>query len=114
MVTQLDSTALREVALFRELSSPELATLAGQFVRRRYGRNELIFCQGDPGDGLYIIATGNVGIGRQGTTGNELILTVLEPGDYFGELALFDGQPRSATATAVTDASLLFLPRTAF
>lgn len=114
MVTELDSSALREVALFRDLSGPELATLAGQFVRRRYVRNELIFSQGEPGDGLYIIASGNVSIGRQGSAGNELILTVLEPGDYFGELALFDGQPRSAMAIAATDATLLFLPRTAF
>jgi CRP-like cAMP-binding protein len=114
VVTELDSSALRGVALFRDLSAPELATLSGQFVHRRYGRNELIFCQGEPGDGLYIIAAGHVSIGRQGAAGNELILTVLEPGDYFGELALFDGQPRSATAIAVSDATVLFLPRSAF
>jgi CRP/FNR family transcriptional regulator len=114
MSTQLGTAVLRAVSLFRDLPDPELELLADSFLRRRYGRNELIFSQGDAGDGLYIIVEGQVSIGREGPAGNELIITMLEPGEYFGELALFDGEPRSASAIAATDASLLFLPRTAF
>lgn len=91
-----------------------MAALAGQVVRRVYGRNELIFSQGDEGDGLYVVESGHVGISRQNADGDELIITIQEPGEYFGELALFDREPRSAAATAVEGASLLFLSREAF
>src|SRR5947209_5335342 len=114
MGTQVGSVGLRGVSLFRDLPEPELEMLADSFLHRRYGRNELIFSQGDPGDGLYIIAVGQVSIGRAGPTGNEVIISMLDAGDYFGELALFDGEPRSATAITATEATLLFLPRSAF
>jgi CRP-like cAMP-binding protein len=106
--------ALRGVALFRGLSDAELAGLAGRMVRKRYERDEVIFWQGEPGHGLYIVARGHVGISRQGPEGEELLLTLAGPGEYFGELALFDQAPRSAGATALDDCRLLFLPRDAF
>jgi CRP/FNR family transcriptional regulator, cyclic AMP receptor protein len=106
--------ALREVALFRDLTKAELDMLARQVVQRRYGRNELIFSQADRGDGLYIVVSGHVSIGRQNPDGDELIFAMYEPGEYFGELALFDEEPRAAGATAVEDCSLLFLSRAAF
>lgn len=114
ITTQLGTAVLRGVSLFRDLPDLELELLGESFLRRRYGRNEVVFSQGDAGDGLYIIVDGQVSIGREGPAGNELIITMLEPGDYFGELALFDGEPRSATAITASDVSLLFLPRTAF
>jgi CRP/FNR family transcriptional regulator, cyclic AMP receptor protein len=106
--------ALRGMALFRGLTDEELAGLAERVVRKRYARNEAIFCQGEPGRGLYIVARGHVGISRQGPQGTELLLTLAGPGEYFGELALFDGAPRSAGATALDDCRLLVLPRDAF
>src|SRR5205085_9328797 len=66
------------------------------------------------GHGLYIVARGHVGISRQGPGGDELLLTLAGPGEYFGELALIDQAPRSAGATALDDCRLLFLPRDAF
>jgi CRP/FNR family transcriptional regulator len=108
------SAALRTVALFRDLSEEHLSSLARQVIRRHYGRNELIFSQGDPGDGLYIVAAGHAGITRQNPDGDELILTLYEPGDYFGELALFDREPRSATAASVDRCEILFLGSNAF
>src|SRR5947209_3551925 len=87
--------ALQDVALFRQLSGEELTVLAGQVVERSYGRNELIFSQGEPGDGLYIVRQGHVSISRQNPDGDELILALYEAGEYFGELALFDFEPRS-------------------
>lgn len=106
--------ALRNVALFRGLAEAELAGLAAHVVRRRYARDEVVFLQGAPGDGLYIVARGHVGISRQGPAGDELLLALAGPGEYFGELALFDGAPRSAGATALEECRLLVLPRDAF
>lgn len=107
-------SALRGVPLFHGLSDAELTGLAGRVVRKRYARAETIFALGERGDGLYIVARGHIGIARQNAEGDELLLTLAGPGEYVGDLALFDGAPRSATATAVDDCRLLFLPRDAF
>jgi hypothetical protein len=106
--------ALRGVALFRGLTAAERAGLATRVVRKRYARDEVIFGQGEPGCGLYIVVRGHVGIRRQGPGGAELLLTLAGPGEYFGELALFDGAPRSAGAMALDACGLLVLPRDAF
>lgn len=106
--------ALRRVALFRRLPDVELEALARQVVRRRFGRNQLIFSQGDRGDGLYIVAQGHVTITRENWDGGELILGVNEPGEYFGELALFDDEPRVASVTAIEGCETFFLSRDAF
>lgn len=108
------SSALRDVALFRGLEDHELGVLAHQVVRRDYTRQEIIFSQGEPGDGLYVIVDGRVSVSRENWNGDEMIINIMKPGEYFGELALFDDQPRSATATAVDAVSLLFLARPAF
>jgi CRP/FNR family transcriptional regulator len=106
--------ALRGVALFRGLPDAELTGLAAHVIRRHYECDQLIFAQGERGDGLYIVAQGHVGITRQEADGAELLLTLAGPGEYFGELALFDGAPRSAGATAMEECRLLVLPRDAF
>lgn len=106
--------ALRRVALFRDLAEEELEALGRQVVTRRHTRNELLFSQGDTGDGLYIVAAGQISIGRQSPEGDELIFALYEPGEYFGELALFDQGPRAAGATVVEDATLLYLSSAAF
>lgn len=108
------SPILRDVALFRDLPETELAALGRQVARREYGRNELIFSQGDRGDGLYIVADGHVRISRENASGDEVIITLHEAGEYFGELALFDDEPRSASATAEEPTSVLFLSRSIF
>lgn len=105
---------LRRVTLFRDLPPSVVQDLAHQVVRRRYGRNELIFAQGDRGDGLCILMEGHVSISRQNLEGDELILAVYEPGEYFGELALFDNEPRSANATSIDDTVLLHLSQQGF
>ncbi len=106
--------ALREVALFRDLDDGERMELAYAMQPRFYARNQVIFSRGVIGDGLYIILEGQVGISREGPDGGEIMLTMEQSGEYFGELSLFDDEPRSATATALTPARLLFLSRATF
>ena len=79
--------------------------------RRRFRRNEVIFHQGDPGDSLHVVASGAVKIVLPSAEGEEAIIATLRPGDFFGELALLDGAPRSATATALEPCETLVLPR---
>jgi CRP-like cAMP-binding protein len=105
---------LREVTLFRGIGGSDLNLLAGQVVPRRFRRNATIFSQGEPGDGLYIVAAGHAVITRQNPEGDELMFGLYESGEYFGELSLVDDEPRSATAVAMEDCDLLFLSRGAF
>jgi CRP/FNR family transcriptional regulator, cyclic AMP receptor protein len=106
--------ALERVPLFRDLGPDDLSTLAAGLHTRRYRRGEVIFHQGDPGDALYVILTGRVKISSPSDTGVEAILATLRPGEFFGALALLDGAPRSASATAVDATETLILPRERF
>jgi CRP/FNR family transcriptional regulator/CRP/FNR family cyclic AMP-dependent transcriptional regulator len=106
--------SLAQVPLFAELPPDRLRELAQMCRRRVYQRGETIFHKGDPGTGLYVLTEGQVKIVLPSEAGEEALLAVLEPGDFFGELALFDGQPRSATVVAVTRAETLLLPRDDF
>ncbi len=105
---------LESVPLFRDLSQQDLGTLAASLRTRRYRRGEVIFHQGDPGDSLHIIMTGRVKISSPSESGVEAILTTLRAGEFFGSLALLDGAPRSASATAVEATETLILPRDTF
>jgi len=105
---------LRACALFARVSDPLLDRLAHVLRHRRFRRNEVIFHQGDPGDSLHIIAQGAVKIVLPSAEGEEAIIATLKTGDFFGELALLDGAPRSATATALESSETLVLPRDVF
>lgn len=106
--------SLRHCALFRDASDRALAQLAGRLRQRRFRRNEVIFHQGDPGDSLHIVDEGAVKITLPSPDGEEAIIATLREGDFFGELALLDGAPRSATAVALDATTTLTLPRDAF
>jgi CRP/FNR family cyclic AMP-dependent transcriptional regulator len=108
------SAALGEVPLFRDLPGDDLDVMAAACRLRRFRRGEVIFHQGDPGDALHVILAGRVKISSPSETGVEAILTTLRPGEFFGALALIDGAPRSATATAVDPSETLVLPRERF
>src|SRR5213592_4892952 len=75
----------------------------------RLRRGEVLFHEGDAGDKLYIVLDGKVKLGRTSSDGRENLLAILGPGQMFGELSLFDPGPRSATVTAVTDATFASL-----
>lgn len=102
---------LRQVSFFGELTPKELEILAARTNQRRFPSGYRIFSEGDPGDALYIILGGAVAITKQLPGGKEQTLVVLKAGNFFGEMALLDAFPRSATATVTREADLLALSR---
>lgn len=107
--------ALRRCPLFSKADDRALARCAGSLRSRRYRRNQTIFHQGDPGDSLYVIGSGAVKIVLPDSTGDEgAIIATLGPGDFFGELALLDGEEHSASAVALEATEALVLRRDAF
>jgi len=106
--------ALRAIPFMYGLSDVEIDRLVAALRRRRFARNEVVFHRDDPGNCLYLIAKGTLKIALRYEDGREIILTLLGVGDYFGELALLDGEPRSADAIAVEPCELLLLPRDVF
>lgn len=106
--------SLRSIPFFAGLDGAALERVASGMRARRFKRAEVIFHLGDPGDALFIIVSGEVKISLPSEGGEEAILVRLQPGDVFGELALLDGAPRSATATALTPAETVVLPRDRF
>jgi CRP/FNR family transcriptional regulator, cyclic AMP receptor protein len=98
--------ALREAPLFDALSEEDSQALRADVLVVKLGRGERLFREGDTGDQLYIILTGKIKLTRAAPDGRENLLSVHGPGEMFGELSLFDPVPRTASATAVTDAEL--------
>ncbi len=105
------STALAAVALFSELSPEEVHLLAARFVRRKFSQGELLFSEGDPCNGLYIIESGRLRIFKSSASGREQVLAVEGPGGSVAELPVFDGGPYPASVSAVEDAQILFISR---
>jgi CRP-like cAMP-binding protein len=89
--------ALRRVPLFASLSGKAIEEIARVARRHQYERDEVVFYQGDPGDTFYVILDGQVKVSVSSSDGQEAILVMLNAGDSFGEFALLDEQPRSAT-----------------
>ncbi len=105
---------LAQVPLFAALTPEELRSLGVLLRRRRYAAGEVIFHEGDAGTALYIIENGEVKIVLGSAEGKEVVLGLLGPGDFFGELALLDGEPRSANAVAREACALLLISREDF
>lgn len=105
---------LRRVPFLAALPEADLEALARRAVRRQVRRGEMVFQKDDPGDCAYIIDNGAVRIYLPSQQGSDLTLAVLGPGDFFGDLSLLDGQPRSASAAALDDTSLTTIRRSDF
>lgn len=102
---------LAQMPLFAGLSSEQLDALAGFLRSRVYRKGAVVVSEGDPGDSMYFIEEGEVKLTILSPEGKEVVLELLGPGGFFGELALLDGEPRSATATARSHAKLAALER---
>ncbi len=101
---------LGNIALFESLTKEDLASLAKRLESADYAPGDVIFSQGDEGSSLFVIDEGAVEI-SYGEGKGRVCLATLFPGQYFGELSLFDGSPRSATATAIKPSHLVRLDR---
>ena len=100
--------------LFSSLSTDALTELALHAVIRTIPEKEVIFVKGAPGSELFALLQGRVKISSFSGDGKEMIFTILESGDFFGETALLDGQNRSATCTAIEDCQLVVIERQSF
>ncbi len=107
-------TLLLRCPLFTGAEAEDLQDVVRHVRHRRFRRGEVIFHEGDPGDALHVVTSGAVKIVLSSDEGEEAIIATLHPGDFFGELSLLDGAPRSATATAVEATETLSLPRDTF
>lgn len=105
---------LRQVSIFKGLDEDGVAKLSASLRPLDFSKDALIVSQDDQGDALYIIERGRVKVVLYGESGREMILTMFRPGDFFGEMSLLDGQPRSANVLAMEDARLLVLSREDF
>ena len=91
---------LGRASLFTELEPTEIETLARAAERREFARDEVIFAANEPADGLYVLASGRVKVCVSSSGGKELILATLGAEQFFGEMALLDNEPRSASVVA--------------
>jgi len=107
-------TLIERNTLFRGLPQKTIDRVAALATRRVYEEGTIVFMRGDPGDSLCGVVTGRVRISASRAGGKEVFLNIMEPGDAFGEIALLDGSPRTATATAMSRAELTILQRDAF
>ncbi len=105
---------LRRYPLFSKLPEAELLQLAERVRMRSFKRGETLFRKDDPGTHLYVVVDGAVKIALPGEFGQEALVAIMRAGDHFGELALFDGSPRSASATALEDTRAAILTRDDF
>lgn len=103
---------LKKVPLFKNMSKSELNEFDKIIHRRKYKEQETIFYEGEPGVGMYIVQEGTIGIYKNKSDQEKELLAQLTTGEFFGELALLDETPRSATAIALEDTRILglFLP----
>jgi CRP/FNR family cyclic AMP-dependent transcriptional regulator len=100
--------------LFQGLPGTTIDALAALAHRTTLEKDSLVFSQGDQGDALYGVASGQVRIFTADEKGREVFLNILGPGDTFGEIALLDGLPRTASAVTTTPTTLVVIPRRQF
>lgn len=105
---------LEHVSLFHNLPPDSLARLEKTSVQRKYPKNTILFMEGDENGQLFVIQSGMVCVYTDDDEGRQLVLNYMGPGEYFGELALIDNQPRSASVVTVEDSQLLCISRESF
>jgi CRP-like cAMP-binding protein len=105
---------LLQIDLFAHLDPKEADSVLAHMREQRVRKNTVVFHQFDETGGMYLILEGSIKISRVGRDGREVTISVLGKGNFFGEMSLLDGQPRSATATATTATRLLVLERENF
>jgi len=105
---------LAKAPMFSDIGENAQRLLAERAIATTYRKGQLIFQEGEQGDAVYIVVEGTVKISVVSPDGDEMLLTTLTPFDTFGELALLDGGPRSASAEALQETRVLSISREAF
>jgi len=105
---------LAEIPFFSSIDRSHLQAVAQHARVRSCSRGEVVVYEGEPGESVFAIRRGTLKVSMSDGTGRVTTLGIMGPGEIFGELALLDGQPRSATVTAMTNAKLLVLDRDGF
>jgi CRP/FNR family transcriptional regulator len=108
------AATLSKVAIFSGLTETELNFLAQRAVPRRYTAGEIVFSEGEPCSGLYVVESGHIRIFKSSASGREQVLSVDGPGSSVAELPVFDGGNYPASVAAVEDATLLFVSKQDF
>ncbi|QWP78934.1 Crp/Fnr family transcriptional regulator [Lysobacter sp. K5869] len=109
-----DSPPLPADPWLRDLSPEVVAHLQAMSVRRRLRDGELLYARGDAAEGLYGVVSGRIRLSVPTASGREMLIVQFEPGSWFGEVSMFDGQPRPQDARAAGDSDILLLPRARF
>jgi CRP-like cAMP-binding protein len=104
----------RSIYLFQDLSPEELALISDITAEREFSKGEVIFKEGEVGDTFYAVLEGKIRISKRISGNGEEALTILDQGSYFGEMALIDEFPRSASAIAHTDCRVLLMDKADF
>ena len=113
--TQADhSRTLAKVPIFSGLTDAELSFLAQRAVTRRYSPGEIVFAEGEPCSGLYVVESGHVRIFKSSASGREQVLSIDGPGSSVAEVPVFDGGNYPASGAAIDEASLLFVRKQDF
>jgi CRP-like cAMP-binding protein len=107
-------TPFESSPLLGRIPADDLHALARAAVRRSFAAGEIMFLRGEPGDGMFAIAQGNVRVFVDGATGGDVVIATRGAGDVLGEMALLDGRPRSASARAVGRVESLYVSCDAF
>lgn len=110
----MDAALFRKFSLFAELDDRELGAVAAVAKNRRHAKDEVVFHEDESGDVFCLIRDGKVKVTMISPEGKEIILSMLGPGDFFGEMSLLDNQPRSATVIATENLELLIIWRSDF
>jgi CRP/FNR family cyclic AMP-dependent transcriptional regulator len=112
--TAVSTTVLKSVPMFASFTPEELRALATMVMRRSVPRGSAVMHEGDPVDSLYIVISGRLKVMMGEADGKETILSILGPGEFFGEMGLIDDNPRSASVRAIEPCELLAVSKGAF
>ncbi len=106
----IDTSPLRATLLFADVSDESLDLIARAATERSLRRGDILFTEGDEPDRIYIVTSGRIAIANKSIDGRESVVALMEPGDLFGEMPLFDGLGRSAEARALEPSSVISIP----
>jgi CRP/FNR family transcriptional regulator, cyclic AMP receptor protein len=114
MAQEENKAFLRRVPLFQSLNETQLDVLATGSLRRNYPRGRTIVAEGEPSQSLYILLSGRAKVQRSDSEGKEVILAVIGPGEFFGEMSLIDDSPRSASVITLESSDFMAINKDNF